>query len=155
MLRVMFRLFFTLAMTLSLALGIFAGGAGVASAASDQPTAASGYNPVASVPTGIGYCYPSGYNRAGWRCGWRLAMYPYNMGSCYYNNCGGYYYGNYGNCYNGYNGCNGYYGYNNYGYNNYYPYAVRTDYPGDYGGQPRYQYPYPCYYNPYGYCGWR
>ena len=100
MYRSMFRVFFTLAMTLSLTFGAFAGiGTSLASAASSQPTAAAGYHPVASVPTGVNYCYPSGYNRQGWRCGWRLAMAPYNLGS--YNNCG-YYGGYYGNC--GYNG---------------------------------------------------
>jgi hypothetical protein len=146
MYRSMFRVCFTLAMTLSLTLGMFPGiGTSLASAASSQPVAAAGYNPVASVPTGMNYCYPSGYNRQGWRCGWRLAMYPYNMGS--YNNCG--YYGGYSgnNCgYNGYNGYyNGYNGYNN-GYNGYYNsgYGGRNNgYIADYGGQPRYN---PCYY---------
>jgi len=49
-------------------------GTGMVYAASSQPTTADGYHPVASVPTGVNYCYPSGYNRQGWRCGWRLAM---------------------------------------------------------------------------------
>jgi hypothetical protein len=147
MLRSMFRVLFALAVALSLTFGVFSG-VGTASAASSQPTAAAGYNPVASVPTGMSYCYPSGYNRQGWRCGWRLAMYPYNMGSynCGYN--GGYY-----------NNC-GYYGGYNYGYGG----RGNNGYVADYGGQPRYN---PCYYyttcynyNPcynYGsYCGgWR
>jgi len=86
MARTMLRVIFALVVSLSLAFGVFAG-AGVSQAfAADQP---SGYNPVASTPPDVGYCYPSGYNRQGWRCGWRLAQAPYNLGS-YYN---GYYYG--------------------------------------------------------------
>jgi len=133
MLRSMFRIFFALAVTLSLTFGAFSGiGTSLAFAASSQPIAAPGYNPVASGPPEIGYCYPSGYNRQGWRCGWRLAMAPYNLGSYYagYNYYGGYYYGGYGGR----------------GYNN--------GYIADYGGRPRFGgYYYPCYYvNYYGYC---
>jgi len=119
----MFRVLFTLAVTFALTFGIFSG-TGVAYAAKSQPTAAAGYNPVDSVPSGVNFCYPSGYNRQGWRCGWRLAMYPYNMGACYYGPCGGYYYGYTGNPY--------YYG------------GREPGYVADYGGQPRYN---PCYYN--------
>ena len=128
MLRSMLRMFFTLAMTLSLALGIFSG---VALAASQPPTVVDGYHPVASTPVDMSYCYPSGYNKAGWRCGWRLAMAPYNLGSC------GYYYGGY---------CGGYNGYNNGYYNGYSGYGGRGNngYVADYGGRPRYD---PCYYN--------
>jgi hypothetical protein len=130
MLRSMVRTLFTVAIALALSLGLFSGfGTSLALAASSQPDSAAGYNPVASVPTGMNYCYPSGYNRQGWRCGWRLAMAPYNLGSY---NCG-YYNGYYGNC--------GYYGdyYNSgYGGRNYNQNIT------DYGGQPRYN---PCYYN--------
>lgn len=141
MLRSMFRVFFTLAVTLSLTFGVFAGfGISLASAASSQPTAAAGYSPVASVPTGVNYCYPSGYNRQGWRCGWRLAMYPYPMGT--YNNCG--YSGSYGGC--GYTG--GYYGgYSGYGGRGTYGTNYGTGVV-DYGGQPRYN---PCYNYNYNY----
>jgi len=133
MLRSMFRVSFALAIALSMAFGVFSGFASAAS----QPTVAGGYNPVGSTPTGMGYCYPSGYNRNGWRCGWRLAMAPYNLGSYYgYNN--GYY--GYNNSY-----YNGYYGY----YNGYYGTGGRNynGYTGDYGGRPRFD---PYYYN-YGY----
>jgi hypothetical protein len=134
MLRSMFRVFFTLAFALSLIFQVFFGfGINLAYAASQPTPVASGYHPVASTPTDLGYCYPSGYNRQGWRCGWRLAMYPYPI-STY--NCG-YYSGYYGNC--GYN-----YGYN-YGYNGGYNYGYGgRGYVADYGGQPRYN---PCYYN--------
>jgi hypothetical protein len=137
MLRSKFRVIFTLAFALALMFQVFFGiGTGMVYAASSQPTTADGYHPVASVPTGVNYCYPSGYNRQGWRCGWRLAMAPYNLGSY---NCG-YYGGYYGNC-----GYNGYYnnGYYNNGYYNS-GYGGRTNgYIADYGGQPRYN---PCYY---------
>ncbi len=138
MLRSILRVTFTLAMTLSIALGIFAGiGTSLAYAAS-QPASASGYNPLGSAPTGVDFCYPSGYNRQGWRCGWRLAMAPYNLGAYSY----GYYGNNYSGYYNPY-----YYGY--YGYN--YPYS-NSGYGGrgsntgivDYGGLPRFG---PYYYN--------
>ena len=121
----MFELIFALALALSLTFGAFSG-VGTASAASNQPAAADGINPIGSKPTDMGYCYPSGYNRQGWRCGLRLAMAPYNLGSYnyYYNN--GYYY----------NYSYGYYPYNNYNNGNV-----------DYGGQPRYN---PYYYG-YGY----
>ncbi len=164
MLKSIFRVLFTLAFTLSLTFGVFAGfGTSMASAASSQPTAAEGYNPVASVPVDMSYCYPSGYNRQGWRCGWRLAMYPYNLGASYcnygYNNCYNTGYNNcyntgYSNCYNpcyntGYSNCYGYnYGMGGYGY---YPGSTITDY----GGRPRFgpyynncNYPY---YNSYCY----
>ena len=135
MFRSMFRFFFTLAVTLSLTFGVFSGfGTSLALAASSQPQQAAGYHPVASTPTEMGYCYPSGYNKQGWRCGWRLAMYPYPM-STY--NCG--YYGGYSNpC--GYNGYNPNYGYGGRG---------NTGYVADYGGQPRYN---PCYYYNYNTC---
>ena len=113
MIRSLLRILFTLFFTLSLTLGAFAGiGTSLASAAS-APTTASGYNPVASVPSGEDYCYPSGYNRQGWRCGWRLAMAPYNLGAyncgCNYGGYSGCNYGGYNNCggnYGGYSGCN-------------------------------------------------
>jgi len=137
MFRSMFRVLFALAVALSLTLGVFSiGGVSLAAAASQAPTD-SGYNPVASTPPDMGYCYPSGYNRNGWRCGWRLAMYPYNMGD--YNRYCGYGYGY------GYTGCQGYYpGWvPGTGGRNWVP-----PYNGgvvDYGGRPRYN---PCYYNP-------
>jgi hypothetical protein len=146
MMRSVFRMLFTAAITLSLALGVFSGiGTSLALAATSQPAAAAGYNPVGSVPTGMNYCYPSGYNRQGWRCGWRLAQAPYNLGS-YYNG----YYGYYG--YNGYNGYYGYYPYYNSGYGGRNPYPPVIN---DYGGLPRFG-PYyynTCYYynNPYCY----
>lgn len=132
MFRKMFRVFFALAVALSLTFGAFSGGVSLAAAASQAPTD-SGYNPVASTPPDMGYCYPSGYNRNGWRCGWRLAMAPYNLGD--YNRYCGYGYG---------------YGYNCYGY---YPgwtpgTGGRQNIPvnGDFGGRPRFN---PCYaYNP-------
>ena len=134
MLRTTFRMLFTVSMTLSLTIGVFSGvGTSLASAASSQPAAAAGYNPVGSVPVEIAKCYPSGYNKAGWRCGWRLAQAPYNLGT-YYNN------------YNYYGYYNGYYnsGYGGRGYNGY---------MADYGGLPRYG-PYynACYYNHFPYC---
>ncbi len=163
MLRTLFRIFFTISLTL----GAFAGlGTNLAYAASQPPTAA-GYNPVASVPSGVDYCYPSGYNKQGWRCGWRLAMAPYNLGG--YGYCGGYYggysgcgyYGGYNNCYyGGYNNCNYggynncyYGGYNNCNYGGYYG-GYRNSNISDYGGQPRYGY-YGGYCGGYygGYCG--
>lgn len=127
MLKSNFRVVFALAVALSLVFGIF--GTGAASAAA--PTGSgSQFNPVANTPTGTGYCYPSGYNRNGWRCGWRLAQAPYNLGD---------YYGMY-------------YGYYNMGYNPYYnPYGGTGGYPpknGDYGGRPRFM-PYWYYYYPY------
>jgi hypothetical protein len=139
-----FRVFFALAVSLSLTFGALSGiGTSMALAASSQPTTADGYNPVGSVPTGIDYCYPSGYNKQGWRCGWRLAMYPYNLGSYY-----GYNYG-YNPYYYGYNPY--YYGYGyNYGYGGKVPAPIT-----DYKGLPRfgpyyynyyYQNNYPCYY---------
>ena len=138
------RIFFVLAVTLSLTFGAFSvTGFSTALAASSQPTAADGLNPVAADPSGMGYCYPSGYNRQGWRCGWRLAMAPYNLGD-YYNN---YYYYGYNGYYNGYNGYNGY---NNGYYNGYYP-GQYGNYNGnvvDYGGRPRFgSYNYGYYYN--------
>jgi hypothetical protein len=159
MMRSMFRIAFSFALALSLAFGVFSGiGTSLASAASSQPVAASGYNPEGATPTGVGYCYPSGYNRNGWRCGWRLAMAPYNLGD-YYNRCYNYnYYGNYG--YNNYNNCGynygynyGNYGYGGYGYGGYYNWVPPN---GDYGGRPRFggwYYNNPCttYYNPYCY----
>jgi hypothetical protein len=139
MLRSMVRISFTLMLALTFALAVFAGlGASPVSAAS-QPNTAAGYNPLDSVPTGTNYCYPSGYNRQGWRCGWRLAQAPYNLGD-YNRYCGYGYNGYYGNCYYG--------GYYNGGYYN-------GGYGGqpinDYGGYPRYgyyyynNYYYPCY----------
>jgi hypothetical protein len=134
MLRSMFRVLFALAVTLSLTFGVFSGvGTSQVFAANQPPTAAAGYNPVASVPTGVNYCYPSGYNKQGWRCCWRLAMYPYPMSTynCgYYGSpCGGYY-GNYcGNYYGSY--CGGYSG------------TGGRNGIVDYRGQPRYN---PCYY---------
>jgi hypothetical protein len=140
MLQSIFRVFFALAVALSLTFGVFSGiGASPALAASPT-TAASGDNPIVSVPTDVSYCYPSGYNRQGWRCGWRLAMAPYNLGDYYaYNRGYGYY---------GY----GYYGYNPYGYG--YNSGICPPGPnGDYGGRPRYGCYYPNYpyypYNPY------
>ena len=136
--KAIFRSFIALIVTLSLTFGVIFGvGTSLASAASSQPNSAEGYNPVASVPTGINYCYPSGYNRQGWRCGWRLAMAPYNLGDA--NRYG--YYG-----YNYYYG----YGYSGYGYG--YPYNTGVQ---DYGGRPRFSPYYPNnYYNPYNYYGW-
>jgi len=125
MLRSMVRIFFTLVLSLSLTLGVIAGfGTSPASAAS-QPTASAGYNPLDSIPTGVNYCYPSGYNRQGWRCGWRLAQAPYNIGD--YNRYYGYYYGYYP-----------YYGYGGQ------PPIVNGQV--DYRGAPRYGYPYYPYY---------
>ena len=135
MLRTTLRMLFTVSMTLSLTLGVFSGvGTSLASAASSQPAAASGYIPLGSVPAGVGYCYPSGYNKAGWRCGWRLAQAPYNLGT-YYNN------------YNYYGYYNGYY---NSGYGGRGPYG----YMADYGGKPRYgnYYYNSCYYSYSPYC---
>jgi hypothetical protein len=141
--RSTFRVVFALVIALSLAFGIFAG------AGTQTAQAASGttVGPQGSTAPGIGYCYPTGYNRQGWRCGWRLAQAPYNLG-------------NYNYYYNGY--------YNPYGYNNYYNsgYYGNSGYGGyppsnvtDYGGYPRYGYYYyngyynPCMYynNPYCY----
>ncbi len=135
MLRSMFRIFFALVISLSLAFGVFAGiGTGRAYAASQPPTAA-GYNPLDSVPSGVDYCYPSGYNRHGWRCGWRLAQAPYNLGDYYrYHGYYGYYYYPY---YGGYGG------------------LPVNGYIEDYGGLPRYggYYYYNCYnYSPVCYC---
>ena len=134
MLRTTLRMLFTVSMTLSLTLGVFSGvGTSLALAANSQPSAASGYVPLGSVPAGVGYCYPSGYNKAGWRCGWRLAQAPYNLGT-YYN---GYY---------------GYYGYYNGYYNSGYGGRGYNGYIADYGGKPRFS-PYynACYsyYSPY------
>lgn len=138
MLRSTFRVFFALTVSLSLALGIFAGvGVGVAFAA-DTPNTAGGYDPAASTPPDVSYCYPSGYNRNGWRCGWRLAQAPYNLGD-YYNR---YYYNGY--WYNGY-----YYPY----YPNYGTGGIPVNNVVDYGGRPRYPtYNYGYYYNGYNYC---
>jgi len=135
MVRSILRILFAAAMTLSMTLGVFAGAGVSLASAAGSPTGAvvPGYSPVASVPTGVSYCYPSGYNRQGWRCGWRLAQAPYNLGS-YYNR---YYYGGYN--YNYY----GYYPYYNSGYGGRGPYPVINDY----GGMPRYGYYYPYYYN--------
>jgi hypothetical protein len=144
MLRSMLRVFFALAVGLSLALGVFSGVGTTPALAASQTPVASGYNPVSSDPTDISYCYQSGYNRNGWRCGWRLAMAPYNLGD---------YYGYYNGYYNGYG-----YGYTGYGYG-YNSGQCPPGYNGDYGGRPRYgcyypyypynQYnPYPPYYNP-------
>jgi hypothetical protein len=145
--RSMFRLLFTMAVTLSLTFGVFAGFGVSPVAAASQPKAAAGLNPVASGPTEVNFCYPSGYNKQGWRCGWRLAMYPYPI-STY--NCGYYgnYYGGCGNYYGGYGYNNGYNGYNGYsGYGG----RGNNGYIADYGGQPRYN---PCYYNScYNPCG--
>ncbi len=122
MFRSMFRVTFALVVALSLALGLFAGaGTHTVFAASD--------------PDGTGYCYPSGYNRQGWRCGWRLAQAPYNLGD--YNR---YYYGN------------GYYYYNNYNYGYGYPYynggtGGQPENISDYGGRPRFGWYYYGYYN--------
>lgn len=129
MVRPTFRIVLTLAVALALVLAVFPGfGTNLALAAGNQPAAKDGYNPLASTPPGIGYCYPSGYNRNGWRCGWRLAQAPYNLGT--YN----YYY-------------NGYYPYYNYGWGGQVPPANNIT---DYGGAPRYgyyyNYYYPCYY---------
>lgn len=145
MLRSMLRVFFALAVSLSLAFGVFSGVGTSRASAAGQPTTEGGYNPAASVPTGMGYCYPSGYNRNGWRCGWRLAAAPYNLGS--YN---GYYSG----YYNGYGYYGGYYNSGTGGYPGY------TGYTGDYGGNPRFgtyyyysgYYYNPCYYNNDPYC---
>lgn len=136
MTRSILRVFFALAVSLSLAFGVFAGVGVSPAAAANRPATGSGYNPQASGIPGMGYCYPSGYNRNGWRCGWRLAAAPYNLGSYY-----GYgYYGYYGNY--GYNG--GYYGNGGTG-----------GYPVDYGGNPRYGYYYnPYYYNYYNPCAY-
>ena len=127
MLRSNFRVVFALAVVLSLVLGVF--GTGVAAAAT--PTGSgSQYSPVASTPPGTGYCYPSGYNRNGWRCGWRLAQAPYNLGDYY-----GYYYGYY-----------------NMGYYPYYGNGGTGGYPpqnGDYGGRPRFMPYWYNYYYPY------
>lgn len=140
--KAILRTFIALVVTLSLTFGVIFGvGTSLASAATSQPSSAEGYNPVGSVPTGMGYCYPSGYNRQGWRCGWRLAMAPYNLGDA--NRYGYYGYNNYGY---------GYYGYN-YGYGYGYPYNSGIQ---DYGGRPRfgpYYYPYNNYY-PNNYYGW-
>jgi hypothetical protein len=130
MLRATFRVFFALVVSLSLAFGLFAG---VAFAADQPAVSADGYNPVASEPVDAGYCYPTGYNRNGWRCGWRLAMAPYNLGDYYRYNYG-YYYAPYW----GYGG-------------------IPTPPPpsGDYGGRPRFQsynYYYYSGYTPY--CSW-
>jgi hypothetical protein len=125
MLRASFRVFFALVVSLSLAFGLFAGVGTSRAFAADQPgVSADGYNPVASEPVDTGYCYPSGYNRNGWRCGWRLAMAPYNLGDYYRYNYGYY-------------------------YNPYYVGWGPTPVPpgGDYGGLPRYQTYY--YYGPY------
>ena len=130
MLRSIFRVFFALAIALSLAFGLFFSIGASPAMAGGQTTIASGHGPIASVPPEISKCYPSGYNRNGWRCGWRLAMAPYNLGSRY-----GYYY------YNGY--------YYNYGYGGGYYYGQCPPPPGgDYGGRPRYG---PCYNNYYYY----
>lgn len=141
-----FRTIFALVISLALAFGVFAG-SGLA--ASSQPAAADGINPVASGPTGIGYCYPSGYNRQGWRCGWRLAMAPYNLGDAAHY--GGYWYNGVWYPYYNYNyNYNPNY-YNPYGYN-YYPYdSGRVPPPSngvvDYGGKPRYGYYWNYNYN--------
>ncbi|MFM8322654.1 MAG: hypothetical protein ACKOC5_17220 [Chloroflexota bacterium] len=130
------RVLFALVVSLSLALGVFAGAGTTQAFAASGSNTAGGYTPQASGAPDISYCYPSGYNRQGWRCGWRLAQAPYNLGD--YNN---YYYGYYYNPY--------YYGYPTGGYP---PQPI-----ADYGGNPRfgpyYYYYNPCYYNYYGpYC---
>ena len=140
MVRSMVRVGFALAVAFALAFGAFAGIGVKAVQAAGAPDTAGDSGPAAYVPGGTDYCYPTGYNRQGWRCGWRLAQAPYNLGD-YYR----YYYG--------YN----YYYYYNYGY--YYPYYGGTGgYPGitDYGGRPRFGgywyngYYYSCYPgNPY------
>lgn len=139
MLRSIVRVSFVMAVSLSLALGVFfVSGYSVAMAASDPAATADGYNPVASTPPGVDYCYPTGYNRNGWRCGWRLAQAPYNLGD-YYRYYYGYYYPYY------------YYPYGNWGTGGY-PTNIT-----DYGGRPRfgpyYNWPYynGGYYNPCGY----
>ena len=149
-----FRIIFALAVSLALTFGAFAG-TSTAFAAGSQPASADGINPVVSVPTGIGYCYSSGYNRQGWRCGWRLAMAPYNLGDAYWN--GGYWYNgvwysNYTN-YGGYwwNGVwypnNNNYGGYNYPVNNQYNQPPWNNGKVDYQGRPRFGYNYGPYYN--------
>lgn len=139
MLKSVIRVSFALAVSLALAFGAFFGfGTSLALAAGTPATAVDGIGPVASGTPDMGYCYPSGYNRQGWRCGWRLAMAPYNLGDAARYG----YYGNYGYGYYGYYG-NGYYPYYNYGYCN--NGAV------DYGGRPRYG-PYNYYYGYYNPC---
>jgi hypothetical protein len=145
MARSLFRIIFALAVSLSLALGVFAGVGIIPASAASGPNTGGGYNPAASTPPGISYCYPTGYNRNGWRCGWRLAQAPYNLGD--YNR---YYYGYY---------------YNNYPYYGYGPYYnsgtggyPTPSNPVDYGGSPRYGYYYyngyyyPCSYSYGQYC---
>ncbi len=108
-LELMFRLILKtlgiLAIALPLSVGFLASSPALAYAASQpgqanpQTALASANLPVASAPAGEGVCLPSGYNLNGWRCGWRLAIAPYNLGGYYGGYSGGYYEPSYGSAY--------------------------------------------------------
>ena len=105
MFRMILKTLGVLAIALPLSVGFLATSPVLAYAAAQpvqanpQTALASANLPVASDPSGEGVCLPSGYNLHGWRCGWRLAVAPYNLGG--YGYCGGYY-GGYSGC--GYSG---------------------------------------------------
>ncbi len=117
MLRSIVKILGTLAFTLTLSLAVLTtSSVNVAFAASQpsqgnpQAALASVNPPIVSDASGQGVCLPNGYNLNGWRCGWRLALAPYNLGgyaSPYYY--GGYYSPAYGT--GGYNYAPSYYYY--------------------------------------------